>query len=532
MMMEKIVRQQFELQERLSQQKCELRNNNKSGILSNTEQKTENCVSTNLDVAVNKKIIGKSHDVEKTENRKLTSRVNFDDNLTHLQNEKGSISRKRIDRVDHTHKLHYTKRKESSRLGQKIHNISYNAPQKISYNEKVKNLSEKDTTNSNKNQPQKTKFRFFFQQKQQLWKQQKENKSKIRKQKEKAHIKRGSRFDEFCRKNNLTILFNEYVSERHLISFQNKLPLPEHWKIRNINQRFAIKKLLITTYGKGKYYKLEIDIKDKFKNLAPIRQTRYQDLLQELKPWRQLQNNLRSKQYYILPNENGPTIGKKEQYEESNETHEIIIEDSFITIEYLQFLTIIINKTNKPEIIEISIKCKDMINKFIMIRDNQDIDKKQDNIISKQLNEKNSINKDLYHAKPLFLEVIRKVPGVNQSQTKFSYKEIASHLTKYIFINKDKFINLNNISIAHVKNDLLGLAFNMDYLHRTQVKTLIWNQLVPIMTTEDKNDPWEPKNRWDDQQEKDTEQEIKMSLDDKIQTLMMQSQALRILCND
>ena len=283
MMMEKTVRQQFESQERLSQQKCELRNNN-YGILSNTEQKTENCVSTNLDVAVNKKIIGKSHDVEKTENRKLTLKVNFDGNLTHLQNEKGSISRKRIDRVDHTHKLHYTKRKESSRLGQKIHNISYNAPQKISYNEKVKNLSEKKSTNSNKNQPLKADFGHGFQHKQQLWKQQKDNKSKIRRQKEKAHIKRGSRFDEFCRKNNLTILFNEYVSDRHLISFQNTLPLPEHWKIRNTNQRFAIKKLLITTYGKGKYYKLEIDIKDKFKNLAPIRQTRYQDLLQELKP--------------------------------------------------------------------------------------------------------------------------------------------------------------------------------------------------------------------------------------------------------
>ena len=91
---------------------------------------------------------------------------------------------------------------------------------------------------------------------------------------------------------------------------------------------------------------------------------------------------------------------------------------------------------------------------------------------------------------------------------------------------------MNNIGIAHVKNDLLGLAFNMDYLHRTQVKTLIWNQLVPIVTIEDKNNPWKPKNRRDDQQEKDTEQEIKMSLDDKIKTLMMQSQALRILCND
>ena len=113
MMMEKIVRQQFESQERLLQQRFEGHENNKTGILSNTELKTQNCVSTNLDVAINKKIITKSHDIEKTEYRKLTLKVNFDGNLTHLQSEKGSISRKWIDRVDHTHKLHYTKKKKA-----------------------------------------------------------------------------------------------------------------------------------------------------------------------------------------------------------------------------------------------------------------------------------------------------------------------------------------------------------------------------------------------------------------------------------
>ena len=80
MMMEKIVRQQFELQERLLQQKFKLRNNNKSGILSNTELKTQNCVSTNLDVAVNKRIIDKLHNIEKTENRKQKFKVNFNGN--------------------------------------------------------------------------------------------------------------------------------------------------------------------------------------------------------------------------------------------------------------------------------------------------------------------------------------------------------------------------------------------------------------------------------------------------------------------
>ena len=51
----------------------------------------------------------------------------------------------------------------------------------------------------------------------------------------------------------------------------SKNPLPNHWKIRNINQRFAIRKLLTTTHGKGKYYKLKIEITDKFQHLASMK---------------------------------------------------------------------------------------------------------------------------------------------------------------------------------------------------------------------------------------------------------------------
>ena len=75
------------------------------------------------------------------------------------------------------------------------------------------------------------------------------------------------------------------TSDRPIISFHNKNPLPTHRKIRNINQRFAIGKLLTTTHGKGKYYKLEIEIKDKFQHLASMKQTQYKDLLKELRPF-------------------------------------------------------------------------------------------------------------------------------------------------------------------------------------------------------------------------------------------------------
>ena len=60
--------------------------------------------------------------------------------------------------------------------------------------------------------------------------------------------------------------------------------------------------------------------------------------------------------------------------------------------------------------------------------------------------EKNSNdNIELYYLKPLFLKVIRKVIGVDPRQFTFSYNEVISYLTKYIFINKEKFIDKNNI---------------------------------------------------------------------------------------
>ena len=123
-------------------------------------------------------------------------------------------------------------------------------------------------------------------------------------------------------------------------------------------------------------------------------------------------------------------------------------------------------------------------------------------------------------------------PGVDQNQMAFSYKEIASHLTKYIFINKDRFIDKNNISIANIKNDPLGLAFNIDYLHRTQVMTLIRNQLIPINHTKNENELLETKNNEKDHLEEDTERKVHVSLDERIQILLRQSQALQILCNE
>jgi hypothetical protein len=46
--------------------------------------------------------------------------------------------------------------------------------------------------------------------------------------------------------------------------------------------------------------------------------------------------------------------------------------------------------------------------------------------------------------------------------------------------NKDRFFDNRNIKIAHVETDPLGIAFNVKVFHRTQVTTLLRNQLIPF----------------------------------------------------
>ena len=531
----KIMMMENKLQQRMD-------DNKKSGILNKTKISRHNCVSTDFNVAINKKFSIKLHKMEEAENRKQNLYVIFYGYITYPDTDTWYISPIWLYTVDHTHYTDYksAQEKRESSLGQKHDNISYYGVQQISYlsKEKAKAISNKrknmnDEQKIDQCRTQRTKFRHFLQQKQWLWNQQK-NKRKNRKQKKNTEdLKRGSRFHDFCRRNNLKINFNEYTSDRPIISFLNKSPLPTHWKIKKINQRFAIRKLLTTAHDKGKYYKLEIEIKDKFQHIAPIKQNRYRDLLKILKPWTQLRDNLRSTQYRTIPNENGPLIKKKEQYDPSNNIHEIVLKDAFISIEYLQFLTIILDKEKKPEIIEVSISLRDNTDKFIMVKQCPNNDSNDTDKLPKQPKKSDPVNNvDLYHVKPLFLKVIQMVTGVDKRQMSFSYKEIASHLTKYIFMNKDRFINKNNISIAHIRDDPLGLAFDVDYLHRTQVMTLIRKQLIPISHIKGENELLEANNIEKNQLEEDTEQKINVSLDERIQILMMQSQALRILCND
>ena len=471
MMMEKILQQRMDF-------------NKKSGILNKTKISRHNCVSTDFDVAISKKFTINLHKMEKTENRKQNLYVIFYGYITYPDTDTWYISPIWLYTVDHTHYTDYksAQEKRESSLGQKHDNISYYGVQQISYlsKEKAKAISNKrknmnDEQKIDQCRTKRTKFRHFLQQKQWLWNQQK-NKRKNRKQKKNTEdLKRGSRFHDFCRRNNLKINFNEYTSDRPIISFLNKSPLPTHWKIKKINQRFAIRKLLTTAHDKGKYYKLEIEIKDKFQHLAAMKQTQCKDLFKELRPWKHLRTNITAKHYYILPDENENYINNQERCDQKIDTHELITEDSFIPIEYLQFLSIIIKKNWEPEFIQLSITIQDNIKKFIMVK--YDL---HNNSLPKQIHEGDSDGKtNLYGIKTKLWEPTRRGTKVKEKQMTFSYKKLALYL-EYIFVHRDVFMIKNRFSMAYIRDDRPKLTSNVDCSHRNQIGTLIQNQLISI----------------------------------------------------
>ena len=83
-----------------------------------------------------------------------------------------------------------------------------------------------------------------------------------------------------------------------------------------------------------------------------------------------------------------------------------------------------------------------------------------------------------FRVKPKFLKVLRQVAVVDKSQTVFTYNEVTSYLSQYIVNNKDKFFDDRNVKVACVKHDILGVAFDVDFFHRTQVTTLLRGQLI------------------------------------------------------
>ena len=78
------------------------------------------------------------------------------------------------------------------------------------------------------------------------------------------------------------------------------------------------------------------------------------------------------------------------------------------------------------------------------------------------------------------LKALRTVPGFSQQGSVFTYNDITLALSKYILMNKQRFFDTRNITLAMVQDDLLGQAFGVRGFHRSQVNGLLMKQLEPI----------------------------------------------------
>ena len=94
---------------------------------------------------------------------------------------------------------------------------------------------------------------------------------------------------------------------------------------------------------------------------------------------------------------------------------------------------------------------------------------------------RHKINKEArYEISEPLLKVLRMVPGFNQEGSIFTFGFITETLSKYILMNKHRFFDTRNISLAIVRNDPLGEAFGLQGFHRSQVIDLLLKQLKPI----------------------------------------------------
>ena len=85
-----------------------------------------------------------------------------------------------------------------------------------------------------------------------------------------------------------------------------------------------------------------------------------------------------------------------------------------------------------------------------------------------------------FKLKSPFCELIQNVKKVNKNRTVFTYEEICSSFSKYIIDRKAQLFRGQDIKIAWVQDDPLGICFNMPAFHVTQAKILIWSQLIPF----------------------------------------------------
>ena len=86
---------------------------------------------------------------------------------------------------------------------------------------------------------------------------------------------------------------------------------------------------------------------------------------------------------------------------------------------------------------------------------------------------------------PNLLRLIKDVAGPNNKKSIFSVTEILNLISQYIIANKSTIFDPRNITLAMVKNNLLGKALDVAAFHRSQIRALLDKQLICTSLTQE-----------------------------------------------
>ena len=110
-----------------------------------------------------------------------------------------------------------------------------------------------------------------------------------------------------------------------------------------------------------------------------------------------------------------------------------------------------------------------------------DTSKQDENCKNENIQRGDQSNKyRMYVVRPPLLRVLRTLPRFSQHCAIFTYEYISRKVVEYILLNKERFFDKRNVTLAILKDDPLGIAFNVYAFHKSQFSDLLMKQIIPL----------------------------------------------------
>lgn len=91
--------------------------------------------------------------------------------------------------------------------------------------------------------------------------------------------------------------------------------------------------------------------------------------------------------------------------------------------------------------------------------------------------------KELFLLKTPLYNVFATLPNFDMNiLSPITYEKVLELFAFYVHCNEQSLIDPTNDQIIHIKNDLLGIAFDAGAIHYTQIDSCLYNQLLPSIS--------------------------------------------------